>query len=248
MAAGVLGYTIRRLLWAIPVLFAISVIVFTMLRLAPNDPVDSILGRNAYQEDVADRLREKYGYNDPLPVQYVKYMQNLLRGDLGLSVNHQSFTASEIIWPKMARWQPYMFGIGAAGISLFMMGAGTLGVARRHWDITLTDAAHAFEYPAAAFLMMGLNGIFAVMAAIGGAMYILVTVGTVLFGKKIDSAGTHKLTFPLHSGGAQAVSHYGSHATIKLPGTIILVSIFFASFVLYYFVNWKYLSDLWLFR
>ena len=37
-------------------------------------------------------------------------------------------------------------------------------------------------------------------------------------------------------------------ATIKLPGTIVLVSIFFLSFVLYYFVNWKYLSELWLFR
>jgi ABC-type dipeptide/oligopeptide/nickel transport system permease component len=101
MGTGVLGYTIRRVLWAIPVLFAISVIVFLILRLAPNDPVDSILGRNAYQEDVANRLREKYGYDDPLPVQYVKYMQNLLQGDLGLSVNHQSFTASEVIWPKI---------------------------------------------------------------------------------------------------------------------------------------------------
>ena len=39
------------------------------------------------------------------------------------------------------RSQPYLFGIGAAGISLFMMGAGTLGVARRHWDITFSDAA-----------------------------------------------------------------------------------------------------------
>ena len=101
MASGVLGYTIRRLLWAIPVLFAISVIVFLILRLAPTDPVDAILGRNAYQEEVADRLREKYGYDDPLPVQYYKYMRNLLRGDLGLSVNHQDFTAGEVIWPKI---------------------------------------------------------------------------------------------------------------------------------------------------
>jgi ABC-type dipeptide/oligopeptide/nickel transport system permease component len=101
VAAGLLGYAIRRLLWAIPVLFAISVIVFTMLRLAPNDPVDAILGRNAYQEDVANRLREKYGYNDPLPIQYYKYMRNLLRGDLGLSTRHQDFTASEVIWPKI---------------------------------------------------------------------------------------------------------------------------------------------------
>jgi cytochrome c oxidase subunit 1 len=154
----------------------------------------------------------------------------------------------EVIWPTLAKWQPYLFGIGAAGISMFMMGAGTLGVARRHWDITLTDAAHAFEYPAAAYMMMGLNGIFALLAGLGGAIYILVTVGTVLFGKRLDTAETQPLVFPLHAGGGEVVSTYGSHGTVKLPGTIILVGIFFAAFVLYYFVNWKYLSDLWLFR
>ena len=75
---------------------------------------------------------------------------------------------------------------------------------------------------------------------------MIVVVCTVLFGKR--TTGSHKLTFPLHSGGAAAVSHYGSYATAKLPGTAILVAIFFVSFVLYYFINWKYLSELWLFR
>jgi cytochrome c oxidase subunit 1 len=152
----------------------------------------------------------------------------------------------EIIWPKLAKLQPYLFGIGAAGISLFMMGAGTLGVARRHWDITFTDASLSFAHSAGAFLMMGLNGIFAVIAALGGIVFVLVVVGTVLFGKKIE--GGHKLTFPLYSGGGAVASHYGSEGTIKLPGTIILVAIFFVCFVLYYFINWKYLSELWLFR
>jgi cytochrome c oxidase subunit I len=152
----------------------------------------------------------------------------------------------EIIWPSLAKIQPYLFGIGAAGISLFMMGAGTLGVARRHWDITFSDASLSFAYSAGAFLMMGLNGIFAIIAAIGGLIFVLVVVGTVLFGEKIKSG--HKLTFPLHSGGGAAASHYGSEGTIKLPGTIILITIFFVCFVLYYFINWKYLSELWLFR
>ena len=152
----------------------------------------------------------------------------------------------EIVWPKLAKIQPYLFGIGAAGISLFMMGAGTLGVARRHWDITFSDANLSFAYSAGAFLMMGLNGIFAVIAAIGGVIFVLVVVGTVLFGEKIT--GGHKLTFPLHSGGGATASHYGSEGTIKLPGTIVLVAIFFVCFVLYYFINWKYLSELWLFR
>ena len=152
----------------------------------------------------------------------------------------------EIMWPELAKWQPYLFGIGVAGIALFMMGAGILGVPRRHWDITFSDAEPSFAYSAGAFLMMGLNGLFAILAAIGGAIYVVVVVGTVLFGERIT--GGHRLTFPLHQGGGNAVSHYGSYGTIKLPGTIILVAIFFVSFVLYYFINWKYLSELWLFR
>ena len=95
-------------------------------------------------------------------------------------------------------------------------------------------------------LQQGLNGIFAIIAALGGALFVLVVVGTVLFGEKIK--GGHKLTFPLFSGGGAVASHYGSERAPKLPGTIILVAIFFVCFVLYYFINWKYLSELWLFR
>jgi cytochrome c oxidase subunit 1 len=151
----------------------------------------------------------------------------------------------DIVWPKLAKWQPYLFGIGAAGISMFMMGAGTLGVARRHWDITFTDAIVGFQHSPGAFLMMGLNGVSAIIAAIGGGLFVVIVVATALFGRKVD--GKQPLTFPLHSA-ARTVAQYGSHATVKLPGTIVLVAIFFLSFVLYYFVNWKYLSDLWLFR
>jgi cytochrome c oxidase subunit I len=152
----------------------------------------------------------------------------------------------EIIWPGLAKLQPYLFGIGAAGISLFMMGAGTLGVPRRHWDISFSDATLSYALSAGAFLMMGLNGLFAILAAIGGGIFVIVVVGTVFLGEKIT--GGHKLVFPLHQGGGGAASHYGSDATVKLPGTIVLVAIFFVSFVLYYFINWKYLSELWLFR
>ncbi len=152
----------------------------------------------------------------------------------------------DIILPGLARWQPFIFGIGAGGISLFMMGAGTLGVSRRHWDLALTDAVHAYEFPAAAYLMMGLNGIAAILAALGGVIFVVIIVGSILAGPRLDRADA-KLTFPLHDASREAVSEYGSHGTLKLPGTLILVGIFFACFVLYYFVNWKYLSELWLF-
>jgi len=149
----------------------------------------------------------------------------------------------ELMMRKLATWQPYVFGIGVAGISVFMMGAGTLGVARRHWDMTFADAILPFDYPSAAFLMMGLNGIFAVMAALGGLMFVVIIVGSVFFGKKL--ADDEKPSYPEVPPESAAVSHYGSSESLKIPGTAFLVGIFFVAFVLYYFVNWKYLSEIW---
>ncbi|MDH3595517.1 MAG: cbb3-type cytochrome c oxidase subunit I [Rhodospirillales bacterium] len=150
----------------------------------------------------------------------------------------------EILFPKMAQWQPYVFGLGVAGISLFMMGAGTLGVARRHWDSNFSDATLTFEYPAAAFLMLGLNGLFAIMAAVGGAMYVVVVVGSILFGKRREGAG-EPAQQPAEPPAGAAVGSYGNAGTLHLPGTYVLVGVFFVAFVLYYFVNWKYLSEVW---
>ncbi len=149
----------------------------------------------------------------------------------------------ELIWKTMAKWQPYVFAIGVAGISLFMMGAGTLGVSRRHWDISFSDSVLTFDYPGTAFLMMGLNGVFAILAAVGGAMYILVVVGSILFGKRREGGPVTGQSDVVP--GVAAVGSYGSAGTLHVPGTYILVAVFFTAFVLYYFVNWKYLSEVW---
>ena len=152
----------------------------------------------------------------------------------------------KLILTKWAKLQPYVFGIGVAGISLFMMGAGTLGVARRHWDITFAGSALSFDYPGAAFLMMGLNGIFAILAAVGGLMYIIVTVGTVFFGERVGDQEAVPVGLPaMEPSKAAAVGTYGSEEHPKIPGTVMLVAVFFVAFMLYYFVNWKYLSEIW---
>ncbi len=149
----------------------------------------------------------------------------------------------ELVMKKLAQWQPYVFAIGVAGISLFMMGAGTLGVPRRDWDITGADAVMQPDYPGAAFLMMGLNGISAVLAALGGMMFILVVVGSILFGKRIPSKS--EVAEPAAEPPAAAVGEYGSATHRAIPGTVVLVMVFFTAFVLYYFINWKYLSEVW---
>jgi ABC-type dipeptide/oligopeptide/nickel transport system permease component len=100
MGTGLGGYLIRRLLWAAIVLFAISFLVFATLRLAPGDPVDTLLG-NRYDDETAARLRDKYGYDEPLVRQYFTYMGNLAQGDLGVSTRHADFSVEEVVVPKV---------------------------------------------------------------------------------------------------------------------------------------------------
>jgi cytochrome c oxidase subunit 1 len=146
----------------------------------------------------------------------------------------------ELVLKKLAQAQPYLFGLGVAGISVFMMGAGTLGVARRHWDITFADATLPYDYPGMAYLMLALNGISAILAAVGGVSFIVVVVGSILFGKKITAEGVAAPATP-----APVVASYGSAAHPSIPGTVVMVAVFFVSFILYYYVNWKYLAEIW---
>jgi peptide/nickel transport system permease protein len=78
-------YIARRLLLLVPVLAGVSIIVFMVLHLSPGDPVDIMLGTQATQEDRA-RLRADLGLDQPLPVQYVRWLGHVVRGDLGRSL------------------------------------------------------------------------------------------------------------------------------------------------------------------
>lgn len=145
----------------------------------------------------------------------------------------------ELAFPTLAKWQPYIFAAGMGGASLFMMGAGTLGVSRRHWDMAFSDAAHVFDYPAAAYLMMGIVGITGVLAVVGGAIFVVVMVWTILFGKKMT------VTAPAAPAVTPVIASYGNAGTFSVPGTFVLALVFLVMFVLYYFVNWKYLASTW---
>lgn len=151
----------------------------------------------------------------------------------------------EMIAPGLAKIQPYLFGLSMYFFCLVMMGAGTLGVSRRHWDMAFQGAALAYEWPGAAYLMMGLVGIAGIAAIAGGGIYIYVTVGSLLFGKKLDAGATSDKVTPIPpTAPSAAVQSYGS-AGFAAPGTFALAMLFLVSFVLYYFINWKYLGQLW---
>ena len=154
----------------------------------------------------------------------------------------------EVILPGLAKWQPYLFGIGMGAFSLFMMGAGTLGVSRRHWDIAFAGSPMAYEYPATAYLLLGLMAVSGLVAIVGGAAYLLITVGSLLWGKKLEPVSYRKETVPLRlAPGAPAIEAHGGVGVggFAAPGTFVLALVFLVSFVLYYFINWKYLSQTW---
>ncbi|MBE2242839.1 MAG: cbb3-type cytochrome c oxidase subunit I [Burkholderiaceae bacterium] len=151
----------------------------------------------------------------------------------------------EMINPGLARLQPYIFGFSMYFFCLVMMGAGTLGVARRHWDMAFAGAPMAYEWPGAAYLMMGMVGVGGVAAIVGGAIYIYITVGSLLWGKKLEGGATSAKPVRLaRAAPTVAVQSHGS-AGFVAPGTFVLTMVFFVAFVLYYFINWKYLSQVW---
>lgn len=89
-------YIIRRFLTIIPVLLGVSILVFGFLRLIPGDPAQVMLGERATPENIA-RVREQLGLTKPLHEQYLIFIGNALRGDLGRSVLRGEPVTQEII-------------------------------------------------------------------------------------------------------------------------------------------------------
>jgi cytochrome c oxidase subunit 1 len=98
--------------------------------------------------------------------------------------------------------------------------------------------------------MMALAGISGLIAIVGGGMYLLITVWSVFLGKRIATPGFQHVrakdgVAPRLVAAAQpAIAGHGS-AGMVAPGTFVLAMVFLTSFVLYYFINWKYLSTVW---
>jgi peptide/nickel transport system permease protein len=111
------GYVVRRLLLAIPVLLGIVFVVFTLVRLIPGDPCRAALGERATAE-ICDAYMERRGLDKPIPVQFVRYLGELLRGDLGDSYR-QGRPVTEMLSEKL----PVTIELSLAAL-LFAVGVG----------------------------------------------------------------------------------------------------------------------------
>ena len=81
-------YILKRLLTGMLAVFVVFIFNFTIIRLAPGSPVRILAGRDNPSQEMIDYLNEKYGLNDPLPVQLLAYLKNVLRGDFENSILH----------------------------------------------------------------------------------------------------------------------------------------------------------------
>jgi peptide/nickel transport system permease protein len=139
------NYLIKRILTLIPMLFVMSVIIFTLIHLIPGDPAQVILGENAKAEDVAG-LRVSMGLEDPLPMQYARWVGNVLRGDLGQSV----FIKGSMIQIIGSHMVPTLT-LTAYAIVLAVIVAIPLGV------FAAKNRSGAFDYFVESFSMAGIS-------------------------------------------------------------------------------------------
>jgi cytochrome c oxidase subunit 1 len=144
-----------------------------------------------------------------------------------------------VVWPRLATAQVYLFGIGIALFAGGMTTAGSYAIPRRHWDVQFATSVFQPPIEPAAFFFLGLMGIGGLLAAAGGALYVLLTVVSVFFGARVpDTPGAVPL--------AALAPDTGKH--VSMSGTLVLVFVFLAAFVIYYFLNWKWLGAIWLVR
>ncbi|MDQ3654911.1 MAG: ABC transporter permease [Chloroflexota bacterium] len=121
-------FILTRLLQAIPALLGTSVVIFVLIRLIPGDPARMMLGEGVPDEQV-DAYRESMGYNQPIVVQYLKFLQRALTGDLGTSI----YTRRPVLDDLLDRLPATLQLAGAALSVAFVFGCiwGTIAAVNR---------------------------------------------------------------------------------------------------------------------
>ena len=153
----------------------------------------------------------------------------------------------ELKLKSLATWQPYVFGFGMLFVSVGMIGSGLQGVPRRHWDITFTNAPISVTLPGATQITLAIMGVGALIAIVGGIMYLLVVLASVFTGKQVEA---RRLTLVMSQANPlveDAVPNIGKEAHGKLApaGTFVIVFVVLAVFAIYYLTNGWLLGRAW---
>src|SRR6516162_1087236 len=131
-----LKLALRRIAALIPTLLIIVTVSFAIIRLAPGGPFDEEQGVSPAVRANLDRL---YGLDQPLPVQYLRYLRALAHGDFGPSLRQRDFTVSELIGQGL----PLSAALGLCAIALALITAIPAGIAAALWRGPAADLAIA---------------------------------------------------------------------------------------------------------
>jgi peptide/nickel transport system permease protein len=116
------SYVLRRILGAIPLVFGVLTLTFFIIRLAPGDPASFFI-QPGVSPKVAEQMREQYGLNDPLIVQYFKWLGNILQGDFG-----RSFSRHQPVFDVILDAVPITISLALIGITMQFIFGILLGV------------------------------------------------------------------------------------------------------------------------
>ncbi len=160
-------------------------------------------------------------------------------------------------WP-LAKLQPYLFAGGMLIFTLSMTFAGSFGVPRRHWDISFSQAPFDVQFNPVVDLVLAVVALGGLLAATGAFLFVAIAVKSVFFGEPLGEITTgvamvgvpQGLTHPpVHAADVDARNaalHEEARGIMgPAPGTLVLIFVFLAAFIVYFFVNWKILSFLW---
>mgnify|MGYP006269239649 CR=1 FL=1 len=114
-----LSYALRRIFGAVPTLFVIITLAFFLIRIAPGGPFD---GDRPLPAEIKANIEKVYHLDEPLPVQYGRYLANILQGDFGPSFRYRDYSVNDLIYQGF----PYSLAIGFAAILIaFTLGTFT---------------------------------------------------------------------------------------------------------------------------
>lgn len=131
---NILAMLVKRLLFILPVIWAVVTLVFLLIHIVPGDPVRNSLGENATEQQVVE-LKHKLGLDLPLSAQYINYWRGVAQGDLGVSL----LNPSDKVFEKIFSRYPATIELAIAGLIVAISFAVPLGVTAGRHQGKLTD-------------------------------------------------------------------------------------------------------------
>lgn len=126
-------YVLRRSLLMIPIFFVVSVIIFSLIHIVPGNPIDNLMGPGMTKAH-EQRLIQEYNLDRPVPVQYLIWLKNLFRGDLGRSIIEK-----RPVKDLLRHHLPYSLSLGLAAIAISFVLGVSMGIISAAFKNSVTD-------------------------------------------------------------------------------------------------------------